>query len=123
MSKKEQNNMENVTSLIANGNSTPLYVEKVKEKDKIEVPGCTANERDAILNLLYKKLPTREKLYLPNWRKLALNSFFLLVLPLLISLILVFNIKIIQHNEDNYISKICGGSGRTLKLISLTNMC
>ena len=74
-------------------------VEKVKEKDKIEVPGCTANERDAILNLLYKKLPTREELYLPNWRKLALNSFFLLVLPLLISLILVFNTKIITWKE------------------------
>lgn len=74
-------------------------VEKVKEKDKIEVPGCTANERDAILNLLYRKLPTKEELYLPNWRKLAVNSLFLLILPLLISLIVTQNTNIITWKE------------------------
>ena len=74
-------------------------VEKVKEKDKLEVPGCTASERDAILSLLYGQLPVKEKLYSPNWRKLALNSFFLLILPLLFSLIVVLNTKIITFKE------------------------
>lgn len=63
-------------------------VQKVKEKDQIEVPGCTENERDAILKLLLGQLPQKEKMYLPNWRKLAVNSFFFLLLPIVITLFL-----------------------------------
>ena len=63
-------------------------VEKVKEKDQIEVPGCTENERDAILKLLLGQLPQKGKMYLPNWRKLAVNSFFFLLLPIVITLFL-----------------------------------
>ncbi|MFY7987825.1 MAG: PH domain-containing protein, partial [Flavobacterium sp.] len=63
-------------------------VEKVKEKDQIEVPGCTENERDAILKLLLGQLPQKGKMYLPNWRKLAVNSIFFLLLPIVITLFL-----------------------------------
>ena len=63
-------------------------VEKVKEKDQIEVPGCTENERDAILKLLLGQLPQKGKMYLPNWRKLAVNTFFFLLLPIVITLFL-----------------------------------
>lgn len=63
-------------------------VQKVKEKDQIEVPGCTENERDAILKLLLGQLPQKGKMYLPNWRKLAVNSFFFLLLPIVITLFL-----------------------------------
>jgi len=63
-------------------------VQKVKEKDQIEVPGCTENERDAILKLLLGQLPQKEKMYLPNWRKLAVNTFFFLLLPIVITLFL-----------------------------------
>lgn len=63
-------------------------VQKVKEKDQIEVPGCTENERDAILKLLLGQLPQKGKMYLPNWRKLAVNTFFFLLLPIVITLFL-----------------------------------
>ncbi len=63
-------------------------VQKVKEKDQIEVPGCTENERDAILKLLLGQLPQKGKMYLPNWRKLAVNSFLFLLLPIVITLFL-----------------------------------
>lgn len=63
-------------------------VQKVKEKDQIEVPGCTENESDAILKLLLGQLPQKGKMYLPNWRKLAVNTFFFLLLPMVITLFL-----------------------------------
>jgi len=73
--------------------------EKVKEKDKIEVPGCTKLESDEILKLLFNKHPKKGKLYLPNWRKLAVNLFFLLFLPLLIYFIIKLNSDFFTWNE------------------------
>lgn len=73
--------------------------QKVKEKDKIEVPGCTKFESDEILKLLFNKLPEKGKLYLPNWRKLALSLFFLLFLPLLISFLIKLNSDFFTWNE------------------------
>ena len=63
-------------------------VEKVNEKDQIEVPGCTENERDAILKFLLGLLPQKETMYLPSWRKLAVNTFFFFLLPIAIILFL-----------------------------------
>mgnify|MGYP006192835911 CR=1 FL=1 len=74
-------------------------VEKVKEKDQIEVPGCTENERDAILKLLLGQLPQKGTQYLPNWRKLAVNTFFLLILPVLILLFVNSKIHFITWND------------------------
>ena len=74
-------------------------VDKVKEKDKIEVPGCTAKERDAILSLLLGQLPVKGVKYLPNWRKLAVNTFFLLILPVLILLFVNSKIHFITWND------------------------
>jgi putative membrane protein len=74
-------------------------VEKVKEKDQIEVPGCTINERDVILNLLLGKLPQKGTEYLPNWRKLAVNTFFLLILPILISIVINYKLHFVTWNE------------------------
>jgi len=73
--------------------------EKVKEKDQIEVPGCTQLESDGILKLLFDKLPQKGALFLPNWRKLAMNLFFLLVLPIVISLLVKLNIDFFTWNE------------------------
>jgi putative membrane protein len=70
-----------------------------KEKDKIEVPGCTETERDTILNLLFDKLPIKGTLYLPNWRKLALNIFLLLLIPVSIILIFNFIVQFVTWNE------------------------
>ena len=73
--------------------------EKVKEKDKIEVPGCTQLESNEILKLLFDKLPQKGALFLPNWRKLAVNLFFLLLLPIVISLLVKLNTDFFTWNE------------------------
>ena len=73
--------------------------EKVKEKDKIEVPGCTQLESNEILKLLFDKLPEKGTLFLPNWRKLAVNLFFLFVLPIVISLLVKLNFDFFTWNE------------------------
>ena len=73
--------------------------EKVKEKDQIEVPGCTENERDVILKLLLGQLPQKGTMYLPNWRKLAVNTFFLLVVPILITLFLNYQTEFVTWTE------------------------
>ena len=74
-------------------------VEKVKEKDQIEVPGCTENERDAILKFLLGQLPQKGTMYLPNWRKLAVNSFFFLFVPILITLFLNYSTQFVTWTE------------------------
>ncbi|TAF08263.1 MAG: hypothetical protein EAZ75_11355 [Flavobacteriia bacterium] len=74
-------------------------VEKVKEKDQIEVPGCNESERNAILILLLGQLPKKGTQYLPNWRKLAVNIFFFLLVPILISLLLNDNTEFVTWTE------------------------
>lgn len=74
-------------------------VEKVKEKDQIEVPGCTENERDAILKLLLGQLPQKGAMYLPNWRKLAVNTFFFLLVPIAITLILNYKTEFVTWTD------------------------
>lgn len=74
-------------------------VEKVKEKDQIEVPGCAKYERNAILKLLLGKLPQKGTKYLPNWRKLAVNTFFFLVIPLLITFLLNHKTQFVTEIE------------------------
>ena len=74
-------------------------VEKVKEKDQIEVPGCNESERNAILILLLGQLPKKGTQYLPNWRKLAVNTFFFLLVPILITLFLNYNTEFVTWTE------------------------
>jgi putative membrane protein len=74
-------------------------VEKVKEKDQIEVPGCDETERNAILILLLGQLPKKGTQYLPNWRKLAVNTFFFLLVPILITLFLNYNTEFVTWTE------------------------
>ena len=74
-------------------------VEKVKEKDQIEVPGCTENERDTILKFLLGQLPQKGTMYLPNWRKLAVNTFFFLLVPILITLFLNYSTQFVTWTD------------------------
>ncbi|MFY7987440.1 MAG: PH domain-containing protein [Flavobacterium sp.] len=74
-------------------------VEKVKEKDQIEVPGCNENERDAILKFLLGQLPQKGTMYLPNWRKLAVNTFFFLLVPIAITLFLNHKTGFVAWND------------------------
>ena len=87
-------------------------VEKVKEKDQIEVPGCTEYERDAILKLLLEQLPQKGKEYLPNWRKLAVNTFFFLLVPIFTTLFLNYKTEFVTWTEWSiYTSIFCVFAG------------
>lgn len=68
-------------------------------KDPIEVPGCSMDERDVILKLLFSQLPQKGTQYVPNWRKLALNTFFILVLPVLIFIGTNYILHFISWND------------------------
>lgn len=72
--------------------------QELKAKDQIEIPGCSANERNKILTLLYQNLPEKGKKYKPNWRKLAVNSFFFLLFPIAITFFLNWNFQWIEWN-------------------------
>lgn len=58
--------------------------EAKSKNDKIDVPGASSLERDEVLKLLFNTFPEKGKLMLPNWRKLVLKLFFLLLLPIII---------------------------------------
>ncbi|AWA30536.1 hypothetical protein HYN48_10785 [Flavobacterium magnum] len=47
----------------------------------IEIPGCNAAERDAILKLLFHALPQKGLALVPNWRKLVFSIFLTIVIP------------------------------------------
>lgn len=72
--------------------------QELKAKDQIEIPGCSANERNKILTLLYQNLPEKGKKYKPNWRKLAANSFFFLLFPIVVTFFLNWNFQWIEWN-------------------------
>jgi uncharacterized membrane protein YdbT with pleckstrin-like domain len=48
----------------------------------IDIPGCDARERDAILKLLYGVVPEKGIMLKPNYRKLVFAIFLSIVLPL-----------------------------------------
>lgn len=56
--------------------------EKEERKQAVEIPGCNANERDAILQLLFGKIPEKGTMLRPNFRKLVFAIFLTIVLPL-----------------------------------------
>lgn len=57
--------------------------EKEERKSAIEIPGCNELERDAILKLLFHKIPEKGMRLKPNFRKLIFSIFLSLGLPLL----------------------------------------
>ena len=56
--------------------------EKEGKKSAIEIPGCDANEKDAILKLLFGTIPEKGIMLKPNFRKLGFALFLSIVLPL-----------------------------------------
>jgi len=69
------------------------------KSDKIDVPGASKLERDEILKILFNTFPEKGKLMLPNWRKLALESFFLLLLPLVVFILVNVSFDLFIWNE------------------------
>lgn len=56
--------------------------EKEQKQSAIEIPGCNASERDAILRLLFGAIPEKGAMLRPNYRKLVFSVFLSIVLPL-----------------------------------------
>ncbi|WP_396164838.1 PH domain-containing protein [Flavobacterium sp.] len=69
------------------------------KSDKIDVPGASKLERDEILKILFNTFPEKGKLMLPNWRKLALESFFLLLLPIVVFILVNVSFDLFIWNE------------------------
>jgi putative membrane protein len=57
--------------------------EKEAHKMAIEIPGCNKLEKDAILKLLFQKIPEKGVMLKPNFRKLGFSVFLTIGLPLL----------------------------------------
>jgi putative membrane protein len=56
--------------------------EKEERKSAIEIPGCNQSEGDAILKLLFRKIPKKGVMLKPNFRKLGFSLFLSIGLPL-----------------------------------------
>ena len=56
--------------------------EKEERKSAIEIPGCSASESDAILQLLFLTIPKKGVMLKPNFRKLVFSLFLSIGLPL-----------------------------------------
>lgn len=57
--------------------------EKEGHKQLIEIPGCAQMEKEAILKLLFQKIPEKGVMLKPNFRKLGFSIFLTIGLPLL----------------------------------------
>ena len=58
--------------------------EKEERNAAIEIPGCSDNESDAILKLLFQKIPQKGVRLQPNFRKLGFAIFLTIVLPMIV---------------------------------------
>jgi putative membrane protein len=56
--------------------------EKEHRGSAIDIPGCSEVEGEAILSLLFQKIPTKGLMLEPNWRKLIFAIFLTIGLPL-----------------------------------------
>lgn len=56
--------------------------ENQEKKAFIEIPGCNMKEKEAILSLLYDRIPDQGLALKPNYRKLVFSLFLFIVLPL-----------------------------------------
>lgn len=57
--------------------------EKEERNAAIEIPGCNLIEKDAILKLLFQKIPQKGIMLKPNFRKLGFAVFLTIGLPLI----------------------------------------
>ena len=62
--------------------------ENEERKSAIEIPGCSESERDAVLKLLFHKIPEKGLMLKPNFRKLIFSVFLTIGLPLFVFMII-----------------------------------
>ncbi|MEN9337220.1 MAG: hypothetical protein RLZZ500_2207 [Bacteroidota bacterium] len=73
--------------------------EKNQHKDRIEVPGCNQQEKQAILKLIYGTQPPQGMLMKSNWRRLVFALFLTLFIPLSIGIPILLNTPELQIPE------------------------
>jgi putative membrane protein len=76
------------------------YGDKEERNEAIEIPGCNQTEKDAILKLLFQKIPQKGMMLKPNFRKLVFAVFLTIVLPLMAFYIFKNNIPEIGREYD-----------------------
>ena len=67
--------------------------EKENKDTSIEIPGCSSQEKNEILKLLFHQIPQKGMGLLPNYRKLVFAIFMIIVLPLIVFVILANRIQ------------------------------
>jgi len=74
--------------------------EKEDRKSAIEIPGCNAVERDAILKLLFGAIPEKGVMLKPNYRKLVFSLFLSILIP--VSLFFLLRHYIVELSDVTY---------------------
>jgi putative membrane protein len=72
--------------------------DKVNAKSLIEIPGCTAFEKEAIFELLFKKIPIKGFVLRPNFRKLVFSIVLSMVLPVVAFYGIATYIQLVFYN-------------------------
>jgi len=67
-------------------NSTATQSNKETKHSDIEIPGCSAQERDQILKMIFDEVPEKGLQLAPNYRFVFLSLVFWILIPLLIFL-------------------------------------
>jgi putative membrane protein len=62
--------------------ATDIEISTEKRKSALEIPGCDGREKQVLLNFLLDKSPERGEELKPNYRRLVLNFFKALAMPL-----------------------------------------
>lgn len=76
--------------------------EKNQHKDRIEVPGCNQQEKQAILQLIYGHQPQQGQLLKSNWRRLVFALFLTIFLPSCFVVPIIINTPEFQLPELYY---------------------
>jgi putative membrane protein len=58
--------------------------DKEERGSRIDIPGCNELEKNAVLSLIFSKIPEKGVMLKPNFRKLGFAIFLTIVLPLLV---------------------------------------
>lgn len=66
---------------------------KENRDTSIEIPGCSSQEKDEILKLLFRQIPQKGMGLFPNYRKLVFAIFMIIVLPLIVFVIMANRIQ------------------------------
>ena len=62
--------------------------EAPEKKLAVEIPGCSSDERDSIMRLLFTVVPERGIMLKPNFRRLVFSLFISIVLPLTVFVVI-----------------------------------